>query len=179
MLVFYAVFHLISTIAWDRCYISVFRKKWLIRNEITCLRSSSWLVLWPIQNPAVWVPRVHVLNHYNPKKDSRGGLGLEWGVQKECETITPLWKSRGDAPFSMVLLFCLAGCPFKPGFISPQDWSWLPSFPQAALKNAGIFSSHCWHMFQEWKSLCFLPGGKLCCVKPKFQPNTSPRLINA
>ncbi|KAJ1076623.1 hypothetical protein CapIbe_011702 [Capra ibex] len=45
----------------------------------------------------------------------------------------------------------------------------------------------CWNLHGHCRDTCsrnekvyvFCLSGKLCCVKPKFQPNTSPRLINA
>uniref|UniRef100_A0A8C6DZ75 Beta-defensin n=1 Tax=Moschus moschiferus TaxID=68415 RepID=A0A8C6DZ75_MOSMO len=45
----------------------------------------------------------------------------------------------------------------------------------------------CWNLHGNCRDTCsrnekvyvFCLSGKLCCVKPKFQPNTSPQLIKA
>ena len=106
-----------------------------------------------------------------------------WANREAPATIPPLCKSRGDFSISNGPLFpawLFSQLHFKLGSISPQDWSWLPSF----FLSVSDSPEDCWNLHGNCRDSCYKNekvyvlclSGKLCCVKPKYQPHGLPKL---
>lgn len=101
--------------------------------------------------------------------------GWTWnGVSRKDARLYHLINLEVSPPASMPPSFSLMVSLLKPGLISPRDWFWLPSL---FLFVAGS-TEKCWNLHGNCREEChkdekvfiFCPSGKLCCVKPKFQP---------